>query len=97
MLFLGQCNCRPNIEGEYCTQAESGLFVPLFDYLLYLSPSRIRSELDTFSTLLLCFLNATYLESATDTRCSELVFSFGAQMYDGALGMNFLTCDVEDE
>ena len=231
MFFLGQCNCRPNIEGEYCTQAESGFFVPLFDYLLYevefqnenddvhyelereenhhtgqgsarlaedttihftniqvkvtwryylvvryayhpqysttafililtsnnmsttltladsrlqadsrsvtttealsltasqlynitvsltsttndrvddllvdslvlkpnLSPSRIRSELDTLSTLLLCFLNASYLESATDNKCSELVFSFGAEIYDGALGINFLTYDVKLE
>ena len=62
-----------------------------------LSPSTIRSELDTLSTLLLCFLNATYLESATDTKCSTLVFSFGAEMYDGALGINFLTYDVKLE
>ena len=220
VFFPGQCNCRPNIEGEYCTQPKSGFFVPLFDYILYeaefqdenddvhyeiereenhhtgqgfvflapdttirftnvqvevtwryyfvvryaynpqystasftitiksnnlstiltlpenslqtdsrsvttieaislatnqlynitvtltsstsdpidgllvdslvlkpdLSPTRIRSELDTLSTLLSCFINATYLETATDSVCTELIFSFGAEMYDGALG-----------
>lgn len=54
-----------------------------------LSPTRIRSELDTLSTLLRCFINATYLETATDSSCLELVFSFGAEMYDGSLGKTF--------
>ncbi len=53
-----------------------------------LSPTRIHEELDTVATLSHCFINATYLSTAstTDSRCSELVFSFSAEMYDGALG-----------
>ena len=217
--FSGQCNCRPNIEGEHCTRPKPGHFVPLFDYLLFeaefesgnnveygkrgehdpftghgfavltpnmtiyftnikvevswryyvvvrlgqspqdsnvafnikiessnttitlsssqgrlevdekavvtnetfslianqlynisvtsssdsgnaeysvlvdslvlkpeLASTRIRDKIDTLETLSSCFVNASYVSNEADSKCSDVVFSFNAEMYEGALG-----------
>ena len=61
-----------------------------------LSPTKIREELDTLAILSLCFINATYVSSTstTNSMCSEMTFSFSAEMYDGALGKSFCSTRV---
>lgn len=66
----------------------NGLLVDSLVLKPELTPTRIHDEVDTVATLLRCFTNATYLTStgAIDSSCSDVVFSFSAEMYDGALG-----------
>ena len=53
-----------------------------------LTPTRINGELNTMGTLLRCFFNANYHSGGEvlSSQCSDLIFSFSAEMYNGALG-----------
>ncbi|XP_028394884.1 laminin subunit beta-2-like [Dendronephthya gigantea] len=59
-----------------------------------LTPTRISEEINAIGNLSRCFFNATYLSSTshTDTGCSGVVFSFSAEVYDGALA-----CDCDPD